>query len=121
MIYNCKVRDDGVITLATADPKERPAWPTYDLPDGQLMDARGRYRWRVVDGAVVSALTKNDLAIDEEAALHSYLASTDWAVIREIETGKKMDDEMKNKRQVARDRISEIRAKWANSPTLENA
>lgn len=53
--------------------------------------------------------------------LEDYLSSTDWYVYRKMDSGDQIPKEVSDKRKDARLRISEIRAKWANLPTLENA
>jgi hypothetical protein len=63
-----------------------PVWPP--VPEG------------LIDRGVLT-LEMNDLL--------SYLAATDYLVVRNMETGKEMPQEAKQKRQEARDRISQIR------------
>jgi len=46
----------------------------------------------------------------EIATLSTYLTSTDWYATRLAETGKAIPTEILTERQVARDRISEIRS-----------
>ena len=49
---------------------------------------------------------KDNMLIEE---LESYLYRTDWYVIRFMETGKAIPDEIKLKRQSARDELSELK------------
>lgn len=46
---------------------------------------------------------------DEVMRLKSYLDSTDWYIVRFLETGKELPLSLKEDRQKARDRISELR------------
>ena len=53
--------------------------------------------------------TRIEKLAGEEQGLLSYLASTDWYAIRLAETGEEPPLDVSNKRQYARNRISEIR------------
>lgn len=57
--------------------------------------------------AVASESYKDSYA--EISTLTAYLTSTDWYATRMAETGKSIPEEMIAKRQVARERISELK------------
>ena len=107
----------------------------YMEGDGALQKAeRGEPGWKVHRGAARAEYLHGDLLADwdtatgarlvpipayepteaerlatEEQELLSYLARTDWYAVRFAETGEAIPDEVRDKRQEARIRISEIR------------
>ena len=107
----------------------------YMEGDGALeMAERGESGWKVHRGAARAEYLRGDLLSEwdtrtgiflgvrpiyepseaeklnaEMGELLAYLASTDWYAIRRSETGEEPPIEVSNKRQEARNRISEIR------------
>lgn len=52
---------------------------------------------------------------DEITQLQAFLDSTDYLVVRQMEMGISYPDEVKQKRQAARERISELRQVYTNA------
>ncbi len=69
-------------------------------PDGEVR------RFQIVENEKPS---EDDIKRDRIMELESYLSSTDWYAVRYAETGVAIPDEIKVKRQSAREEISSLR------------
>ena len=94
--------DDGytIQTVAHGDYIEGDTIADWDTATGKRLTPR------IVAPPV---LTEAQTAANELATLGAYLTTTDWYAVRYAETGVAIPDEVKTKRQEARDRISELR------------
>jgi len=123
MEYLCRIREDGAILNAWIEGYEPDGEKLVrlELKDFCLADDSGEPLYQYKDGVVSRRNPVRDKDIAEMKELEDYLSSTDWYVYRKMDSGDQIPKEVSDKRKDARLRISEIRAKWANLPTLENA
>lgn len=87
-------------------PQDVNAPPVLDL-----FDDRGRPLYILThDGPEYQGRPQSEIDQDERdrvsAEAHAYLRDTDWYVTRQIETGKPIPDEVREKREAARGRVS---------------
>jgi hypothetical protein len=84
-------------------------------PTGKILDRgtlRDMTRAELAEAGQITAEEAYRLdRVDELATLSEYLATTDWYVVRFVETGTTIPDEVGARRMAARERISEIRDK----------
>lgn len=72
----------------------------------ELAPVDGVRRFQIV---AVPAPTEAELAKARIAELQAYLAETDWYVVRYADTGEAIPEDVKAKRQAAREEISNLR------------
>jgi hypothetical protein len=120
MKVKCKLREDSAVIgiwPANIDTDEEGLIEA-EIETACIADEYGEPLFDYRDGQICPrAEGQQSKDAKEEAALLALLSSTDWLVLREMETGKKPDDKIRSERQAARDRISELRVKRANLPT----
>lgn len=101
---------DNKATGAWSD--EPQEWATFEiksLPEKELCFYKVINNQLVYDEELENHFNQIDKNNNEIKILENYLKETDWYSIRFSETGKNIPNEIKTKRQEARDRISQLK------------
>ena len=104
---------DGAVEKAQSG---EDGWSIITAPDAEYYEGDAAIDWDFTTGTRLvqrvipePVLTEAQQITNEMATLSAYLESTDWYAVRLAETGEEPPLEVSNKRQEARNRISEIR------------